>query len=231
MQRKRGRPRTDHGVDIPLYWHTPPSWAEAVLEEPDALLSDHAHCELGAAAAAQSLLARRPQDAFLVERMGAHAVEELQHFRRVHRLLRARGGTLVPAEKNPYVAGLHRLIASARQAVPAATSRPTGGAPSPEGGDRGMVDRLLVAALVERRSLERFELLAQCDPEGELAKLYSELGPSEAGHARLFGELALRLGPPERVALRLEELARAESELIGGLPFCPRIHSGPPREN
>ncbi|MFT7542728.1 MAG: tRNA isopentenyl-2-thiomethyl-A-37 hydroxylase MiaE, partial [Gammaproteobacteria bacterium] len=57
-------------MEVPLHWSTPPAWAELALEQPQALLSDHAHCELGAAASAQSMLLRRPGDARLVESMG-----------------------------------------------------------------------------------------------------------------------------------------------------------------
>lgn len=202
---------------VPLRWATPRAWAEDALREPERLLVDHAHCELGAAAAAQSLLARRPGHARLVERMGALAVEELQHFRRVHRLLRARGAALRPAERNPYVAGLHRCL----------TPR---GAPAAEAeADVGMVDRLLVAALIERRSLERFELLAAVGT-GEVGALYAELAPSEAGHASLFVELAAEFGPPDLVDARLDALGLAEAQLVAGLPPGPRIHAGPPRE-
>lgn len=206
-------------MKVGLTWHTPPAWAALALADPDALLSDHAHCELGAAAAAQSLLARRPANAQLVERMGALAVEELQHFRRVHKLLRARGADLTPAERNPYVAGLHKVISQAReQSAPSADTTY----------DAGMVDRLLVAALVERRSLERFELLAAAKGAGELGTLYGELAPSEAGHASLFVELAETFGDEERVHARLAELAEAEGALIRRLPPASRIHSGPP---
>ncbi len=205
-------------MEVSLHWVTPPAWAELALEQPQALLSDHAHCELGAAAAAQSILLRRPGDARLVESMGALAVEELQHFRRVNRLLRANSWSLAPAEKNPYASGLHRII---KRDHASGVSQTT-----PEY-DASIVDRLLVAALIERRSLERFELLTEADPAGEIGRLFAELGPSEAGHARLFVELAQRFGPPDQVAARLGELSRGEGELIRGLASGPRIHSGP----
>ncbi|MFT5464114.1 MAG: tRNA-(ms[2]io[6]A)-hydroxylase [Planctomycetota bacterium] len=205
-------------MEVPLHWSTPPAWAELALEQPQALLSDHAHCELGAAASAQSMLLRRPGDARLVESMGALAVEELQHFRRVNRLLRSNSWSLAPAEKNPYVSGLHRIL---KQDHASGVSQTT-----PDY-DASIVDRLLVAALIERRSLERFELLAEADSDGDIGRLYAELGPSEAGHARLFVELAQRFGPPDQVTARQGELSRAEGELIQGLPSGPRIHAGP----
>lgn len=193
---------------LELGWATPRAWAEAALAEPLALLSDHAYCELGAAAAAQGLLARRPEDSALVERLGAHASEELRHFRRVHRALVELGGVLGPVRTNPYAEGLLARV---------------------ERGPANLVDRLLVFGLIERRSLERFELLAAAaEPRGPLATLYSELAPSEEGHAALFLELARERCDPRELAARLERWVAREAELAASLPFAPRIHSGPP---
>ncbi|HEX6882513.1 MAG TPA: tRNA isopentenyl-2-thiomethyl-A-37 hydroxylase MiaE [Planctomycetota bacterium] len=194
---------------LELGWATPRAWAEAALAEPLALLSDHAYCELGAAAAAQGLIARRPGDAELVERLGAHASDELRHFRQVHRLLVELGGRLAPVRRNPYAEGL--LAGVAR-------------------GDEGLLDRLLVFGWIERRSLERFELLAAVAREraSPLADLYAELGPSEAGHAALFLGLARARCDGARLARRLEHWRAREAELVCALPGGPRIHSGPP---
>jgi tRNA-(ms[2]io[6]A)-hydroxylase len=193
-----------------LGWATPRAWAEAALAKPLALRSDHAHCALGAAAAAQGLVARRPEDSALVERLSAHAVEELRHFRQVHRLLVELGGTLEPVRRNAYAEG---LLAAA------------------ERGNRA--ERLLVFGVIERRSLERFELLAEAarghgGALAPLAELYAELAPSEAGHAQLFVELARDAVGAEEAARRLARLLAREAVLVRGLAFAPRIHSGPP---
>src|SRR5690606_28005166 len=91
-----------------------------------------------------------------------------------------------------------------------------------------LVDRLLVAALIEARSWERLNLLGMAlgeRPEhAELAAFYTELARSEAGHYRLFVELAERECPGEDVAGRLDELAVAEAEIVRDLPHEPRIH-------
>lgn len=190
-----------------LAWETPREWAEAALAEPLALLSDHAQCELGAAAAAQSLLARHPGRTALVERLGAHALDELRHFRQVHRLLVELGGVLGPPRKNPYAEGLLSDV---------------------ERGPRVLLDRLLVAALIERRSLERFELLRSAASQPVLEQLYAELAPSEAGHAALFVELARAEHPLEDVDARLARWIEREADLVRSLPFAARVHSGPP---
>lgn len=194
---------------LELGWTTPRAWADAALAEPLALLSDHAYCELGAAAAAQGLLARKPEDSELVERLGAHASEELRHFRQVHRTLVELGGVLRPVRKNAYAEGLLAEV---------------------ERGPAGLVDRLLVFGLIERRSLERFELLAAAATESAspLASLYAELAPSEAGHAALFLELARERAAPQEFEARLARWTEREARTIRSLAFAPCIHSGPP---
>ena len=192
-----------------LGWATPRAWAHAALADPLGLLSDHAYCELGAAAAAQGLVARSPGDADLVERLGAHAADELRHFRQVHRLLVELGGRLAPVRRNPYAEGLLSGVVR---------------------GPEGLVDRLLVFGWIERRSLERFELLAQAAEDGArpLARLYRELAPSEAGHAELFVALARERAGARGLEARLERWREREARLIRGLAFEARIHSGPP---
>jgi len=201
--------------EIELGWRTPPAWARAALSEPLELLSDHAHCELRAATTAQALILRRTTDPEFVARLGAHAAEELAHFRRVLRVLHARGGDLLPAHANPYMEKLHRRSAGTRA--------------------NALLDRLLIAALIERRSHERFELLAAAAADAgdaELAALYTELEPSERGHALLFVELAHRVASPEApevVGTRLADLIADEAAAARDAPFAPRIHGGPPR--
>lgn len=208
-------------VAVELGSTTPASWAAAVLADPLALLVDHAHCELGAAASAQALIRRFPFDHELAERMGALAQEELAHFRVVLRVIDESGGRLVPTEPNPYVIGLE---AAARR------SRGTG----PD-----LLDRLLLSALVEARSCERFELLAtaaasaseQGDADPALARLYADLAPSERGHMLLFPELARARFGASAVRARLAILQAAEAEVLARLPLCPRIHSGAPADS
>ena len=200
--------RSDAGLLSPLARATPRGWAARALAEPRALLSDHAHCELRAAAAAQSLIERNAGDARLVDKLSAMALEELRHFRQVLAVLREVGGEFRPAGPNPYADG---LLSRARAG---ATDR------------HALLDRLLVASLIEQRSLERFELLAEAAADGPLRALYVDLGPSERGHAALFVELALARFDPERVRERRDELLSAEGELVASLPFSARVHSG-----
>lgn len=197
--------------DFALAGATPPAWAEAVAADPAALLSDHAHLELKAAASALALLRRHGRRAELAARLVPLVREELEHLQRVLAELRGRGLEWAPDRGSPYTEGLL-----------AAAGRPR------RRGD-GYLDSLLVAALIELRSHERFRCLLACDALAELRPLYSALAEAEARHGELFIELALAAAPRAAVVARWAELAAAEGALLERLPCEPRLHSGPPR--
>lgn len=194
---------------LELRSRTTPEWAARVCAEPLALLSDHAHCELRAATSAQGLIHHHTAQGALCDRLAALAIEEMSHFRQVLRLLEDLGGGLRPSPKSPYVEGLLRGARSAR-----------------EGRDEALLDRLLIAGLIEARSLERFLLLGEYAPQPELRALYGVLGPSERGHAELFPALAMTTFGADRVAGRAPVLERLEAEVLGALDPEPRMHSG-----
>ena len=189
-----------------LAYETPTEWVARVEEEPLTLLSDHAHCEMKAAASAQGLIARYPDRKPLVLLLGRLAAEEMEHFDRVVRLLDERGGALLHVERNPYA---ERLLARSNQ-----------------GRSDRLLDRLTVAGLIESRSLERFWLLAEHLRDASLASLYRDLLVSEASHAGLFFGLARDLFGRERASARQAELTAAEGEIVAALPFEVRMHSG-----
>jgi tRNA-(ms[2]io[6]A)-hydroxylase len=189
-----------------LEWATPPEWVERVESELPALLSDHAHCELKAAATAQALVAKNTEDRELVEQLAAMAGEELEHFQRVTCELYSRGATLRPQEPSPYAAALRSRSAATRSSL--------------------LLDRLLLAQLIEARSLERFQLLAEHLADRELSALYRDLMASEAGHRALFGRLARGHFPAPIVERRQAALWALEGEILAALPFAHRMHSG-----
>ena len=170
----------------------------------DAILADHAHCEKKAAATALSLLNRYPHHSTLVERMAALAEEEIQHFSLVFAVVRERGKTLPRDDSNIYV---NRLREHVRKGEP-----------------QRLQDSLLVAALIEARSCERFSLLAEALPEGRVKALFTELIPSEAGHYALFLKLARELTGEEETERRFDELLDIEAEIVSSLPGEARIH-------
>ncbi len=185
---------------------TPPAWVAMVEEDANALLSDHAHCELKAASTAQALLLKHRTNARLVDELSAMAAEEMAHFRQAVEALQARGGELGPVETNPYA---ERLLGE---------SGPTRGAP--------LLDRLLIAGLIELRSLERFHLLAEGLGDPELAALYRGLIPSESGHQALFDRLARSLFDGALVERRQAELLAIEARVAREAPPGPRVHAG-----
>lgn len=196
-----------------LTFATPIEWVVRVEADELALLSDHAHCELKAAASAQALIAKNPSRTALVVRLADIAREELEHFAAVVQLLDARGGALGPLQPNPYAEAL--LARSHDGRVCANDAR-----------DEQLLDRLLVSSLIEARSLERFHLLATHLNDRELADFYRSLIPAESLHQALFRELALSSYPAERVARRLETLTAIEGDIVSHLPFAVRMHSG-----
>ena len=184
---------------------TDDSWAAAAMRDVDATLVDHAHCELKAASNALSLVGRHPGDAELAQVLSEVAREEIDHFQRVVALLAARGVAMGPPPVDAYAAALRRA-AGALARGPALTA---------------LVDRLLVAAIIEARSCERFQLLADTARDGDatLHALWRELLASEARHYRTFVDLAVRAAGGDRVTVtqRLDQLAEAEGAIVTAL--------------
>ena len=182
---------------------TDPSWIGVALASLDTLLIDHAHCEKKAAATALSLVSSYPERDLLVRRLSALAIEELRHFRSVCDRLHARGRSLTPDRGDPYARELRRTL---------------------RGGEERLLDRLLVAGLIEARSCERLGLLAANLEDPDLREFYAALARAESGHSTLFDELARAFFPAETVDRRIDELARAEAAIVAALPVEPRIH-------
>lgn len=196
-----------------LSYATPVEWVARVEADALALLSDHAHCELKAAASAQALIAKNPSRTALVARLAEVAREEIEHFSSVVRLLDSRGGVLGAFEANPYT---EQLLGRSHEGRVCANDER----------DELLLDRLLVSSLIEARSLERFHLLATHLRDRELAEFYRSLIPAESMHQALFRELAHSTHSAERVAARLEKLTAIEGDILSRLPFAFRMHSG-----
>ena len=202
---------TGEEVRLPLRYQTPAGWAESALRRPLELLNDHAHLEKKAAANALELLNRwpepRPPENW-VAAMTAVARDEVEHLAVVCRILARRGGKLTKQHSNRYAAELRALV---RQGE----------------GKSELVDRLMVSALIEARSCERFKLLGQaCEEDAELRKLYRGLWASEHGHYRTFLQLAGDIQPEGVVATRWDEMLAAESRIIEAQDRGARMHSG-----
>lgn len=179
-------------------------WAAAAVADIDALLCDHVHCEKKAAVTALSFVNRYPERTLLVDHMIAHAQEELEHFARVMGHLKLRSTTLRRDTPDPYV---NALLAHARSAEPGR-----------------MLDALIVAALIEARSCERFQLLIDALPAGDLRDLFDGLMPSEARHYAMFMNLAREYFPAGEVDERFDTFAVWEAEIVRALPNEARMH-------
>jgi tRNA-(ms[2]io[6]A)-hydroxylase len=193
---------------LPLHSRTPIDWGRAVLADPIPLLIDHAFLEKKAATNARELLTRWPDDWLdgWVETMTAVARDEANHLAQVVRLLLARGGRMDRYHKNPYAGALRQLVRK--------------GTPSE------LLDRLLVAALIEARSCERFAVLAETSQDQELASFYRALYASEHGHYTVFLKLAGRFTKGAKVEARWQEMLAAEASILAAQEPGPRIHSG-----
>lgn len=184
---------------------TDASWAPAASQDLDAVLVDHAHCELKAAQNALSLAARHPENLKVVRALAELAREEAEHFSRVVSFLEKRGVAMTPPTVDAYAADLRRVITEI--------------GPSRLG---HLVDRLLVASLIEARSCERFKLLIASDivaRDRELHAFYTELFAAEARHYRVFVDLAITAanGDASAVQARLDAIAASEAKITEGL--------------
>ncbi len=196
----------------PLRAATPASWAREALADELALLGDHAHLEKKAASNALELLQRfpegRPAGAW-VDGLARVARDETLHLVQVTRLLRQRGGELPKVHTNAYANDLrgHVRLGS---------------------GPEELVDRLLVAALIEARSAERFERIVACESAPpEVAALYRSLLTSERGHHAIFLNLAFGLARRAAVDRRWSELLDAEAGVVRAQSPGARLFSWP----
>jgi tRNA-(ms[2]io[6]A)-hydroxylase len=183
---------------------TPPRWLEVALADFDSVLIDHAHCEKKAASNALSMLQVYPDIPGLPSQMARLAREESAHLAKVLELLEERGLSLGRDHGDPYARGLQELIRNGHR--------------------ERRLDRLLIAGIIESRSHERLQLLADALEEPPLRKLYAELARSEDGHQKLFERLAGEVEEPDVIATRLDELLTAEAALLKRLPLRAAIH-------
>ncbi len=190
---------------LSLHAHTPTRWLEQIEQRLDLLLIDHAHCEKKAAGVAMNLLFSYVEDSDLTQAMTEIVREELDHFHQVRAILDRRGIRFYKLSPSAYAARLHELVSKQEP--------------------QRAVDRLLVAALIEARSCERFGLLRDRLADRELADFYGSLFESEARHHSTYVRLAKNFMPEEAVRRRLAELSAEEAAIITTGEDQPRMHS------
>ena len=185
---------------------SPSGWLAAVTGQFDEFLKDHASCEKKASGMAMAVASHYPDQPRLLRAMVDLAVEELNHYREVVRLLLARNIVPGPDSKDSYINALNSHVR--------------------RGPANFLLDRLLMGAVVERRGAERFALVADClsDEDPELARFYRSIAASEHRHWELFYKLAWHHCPQAEVAERFNELVEIEAEVMLSQPFRPALH-------
>lgn len=190
-----------------LLCQTPRAWVEWALQNPQTLLIDHANCEKKAASTALNLMYRYVDHYPLLNKLSRLAREELRHFEQVIGLMQARGMAYPQIAASRYAGELRKAVR---------THEPG-----------RLVDTLLVGAIIEARSCERFAaLVPELDPE--LAEFYASLLKSESRHFSDYLKLARELSSAQEVAQRLPLLLQRERELIEAADTEFRFHSGVP---
>ncbi len=190
------------GLKLP----TDPRWVNIVEKNIEEILTDHAYCEQKATSTAISLIVSFPEYSDLVQEMVKLVKEEISHFKLVHDKILEHGWTMGRDRKDEYVIALLKFF--------------------PKGGSRTtqLIHRLLIAALIEARSCERFRLLSEQLEDQELATFYRNLMISEAGHYTMFIGFARQYGDREEVDTKWQELLAFEAEVMANLSTGGSIH-------
>ena len=191
------------GLKLP----TDPRWVNLAEKSLEEILTDHAYCEQKAATACISLIQQFPDKNELVRELSPVVAEEWQHFRAVISRLDANNLQLGFQRKDEYVNELMKF--------------------QKKGGSRDdrLVERLLVCALIEARSCERFRLMSLHLEDEDMRAFYHGFMVSEAGHYHMFIELAKKYGDAEAVKVRWQEYLDYEKELMERLAVLgDRVH-------
>ncbi len=191
-------------MDFTLRAQTSVEWLETVLGDFDTFLKDHASCEKKASGMAISMISHYPDRPVLVREMLSLAVEELSHFRDVVRLLLDRGLEPAGDARDKYINQLHKAMDQGKEAY--------------------LLDRLLIASIVEARGAERFGLIADALDKGKLRNFYRAITDSESRHYQLFLDLAEEYFPKPTIIERLDQLLDTEATILRSLPLKAALH-------
>lgn len=191
------------GLKLP----TDPRWANIAEKSIEEILTDHAFCEQKAATQCISMIVRFSERVELVDAVSPVVAEEWGHFRKVLKELKKRGFELGKQRKDEYVLALQSFVK--------------------KGGSKEdhLLENLLICALIEARSCERFRLLSLHCSDESLRDFYHEFMVSEAGHYRMFLDLARTYFPAERVKSRWSEWLEFEASVMQSLQLRgDRVH-------
>ena len=180
------------GLQLP----TDPRWVNLAEKDLEEILTDHAYCEQKAATSCISLIQAYPDREDLVRELAPIVTEEWGHFRAVLQEMEKRSLKLGKQRKDEYV---NKLLAFQKK-----------------GGSREerLLEQLLTCALIEARSCERFRLLSLYINDEKLRSFYHTFMVSEAGHYRLFLDLAKQYFDEEKVRARWQEYLQREATIM-----------------
>jgi tRNA 2-(methylsulfanyl)-N6-isopentenyladenosine37 hydroxylase len=194
---------TKLGLQLP----TDPRWVNLAEIDLAEILTDHAYCEQKATTSCITLIQAYPDRPELVEAVTPIVTEEWGHFRLVLAELKKRGLSLGRQRKDEYV---NQLLGFQQKGQPR---------------EEALLDKLLVCAMIEARSCERFRLLSLHCSEEDLRGWYHKFMVAEAGHYRLFLDLAEQYFGKEKTQARWRECLLFEADIMQNLsPRGDRMH-------
>ncbi len=185
---------------------TSSKWAKLANENLLQFLTDHAFAEQKAASGAFSLILTYSEETAMVQELSDYAIEEMGHFKLVHELMIKRGMVLGQDTPSAYAKHLKGFF------------------PKTKDRNDSLINRLLMAAMIEARSCERFDAFIKETKDEELAQFYKELIRSEAGHYTLYLKWARHYKSKEVVDKKWEEFAAYEAEYIKNQEKTALVH-------
>lgn len=186
---------------------TDPRWVNLTEKSLQEILTDHAYCEQKAASTCISLIQNNPEQTHLVEQLAPVVSEEWGHFRMVLNELKKRNLPLGKQRKDEYVNALQQFLIKQ--------------APAPQ----KLADKLLMSALIEARSCERFKLLSENINDTELKSFYRNLMIAEANHYTLFLELSQQYLSKNEYRIRWQQWLNYEAQVMKTIELRgDRIH-------
>ncbi len=189
-----------------LKFETATSWAEIAKDDLQQILTDHAFAEQKAASNAVSIIINYSEETALVTEMSKIAIEEMEHFKMVHDLMVARGMTLGREQTNSYAKNLQSFFTKTKDR------------------NEALIQRLLVAALIEARSCERFKVFSENLEDQELSNFYKDLMVSEANHYTTFLGFARQYQDREIVDKKWNDLLAYEAEMMKTRGNTAKVH-------
>ena len=189
-----------------LKFETGTSWVEIAKAGLQQVLTDHAFAEQKAASNAVSIIINYSEETELVSAMSDIAIEEIEHFKMVHEFMVERGMVLGREQKNDYAKHLHSYFVKTKDRTDA------------------LIQRLLIAALIEARSCERFKVFSENIEDKALSDFYQELMVSEANHYTVFLGFARQYQDRKIVDEKWEGLLAYEAEFMKNRGTSAKVH-------